>query len=105
MPFLCLMKTVDLINAESLQPIRRPVSTSIGLLEEVYFKALQAGGLLHWPNGQKPPKEEETDTRAQRSALGNRNRRDGHYHSTPATRESSSADLRGYNNVEYLPPC
>lgn len=67
-PFLHSVKTIDLTDAKMLQPIRQPVSTSVGLLEEGHFKALQPGGHLHWCNGQPPPKLEELDIRAHRLA-------------------------------------
>lgn len=66
--FLRSVKTIDLTDADTLQPIRRPVSSSVGLLEESHFKALQPGGRLHWCNGQSPPILEELDTRAHRLA-------------------------------------
>lgn len=67
-PFLHPVKTIDLTDARTLQPIHQPVSTSVGLLEEGHFKALQPVASLHWCNGQPPPKLEEPDTRAHRLA-------------------------------------
>ncbi len=68
MPFLHSVKTIDLTDAGTLQPIRQPVSTSVGLLEKGHFEALQPGGSLRWCNGQPPPKLEELDIRAHRLA-------------------------------------
>ena len=67
-PFLYSVKTIDLTDARTLQPIRRPVSTSVGLLEEGHFQALQPAGALHWCKGQPPPRLEELDTRTERLA-------------------------------------
>lgn len=67
-PFLDSVKTIDLTDPETLQPILQPVSTSIGLLEEGHFKALQPAGHLHWCNGQPPPRLEKLDNRAHRLA-------------------------------------
>lgn len=68
-PFLYSIKTIDLTDARTLQPIRRPVSTSVGVLEEGHYKALQPMGSLHWCKGQPPPRLEELDTRALRLAF------------------------------------
>jgi hypothetical protein len=54
-PFLHSVKTIDLTDARTLQPIHQPVSTSVGLLEEGHFKALQPAASLHWCNGQPRP--------------------------------------------------
>lgn len=60
-PYISAMTTVDLLNANTNQPVLRPVSTSLGLLEEAYFEAYQQGGILSWANSQHPPTKEHPD--------------------------------------------
>lgn len=53
-PYLNSFRTIDLLNAETRQPIANPVETSIGLVEEGYYEAYQEGGILSWSNGEEP---------------------------------------------------
>lgn len=53
-PYLRSFRTIDLLNAETRQPIAIPVQTSIGLVEEGYYEAHREGGILSWSNGEEP---------------------------------------------------
>lgn len=67
--YISAMKTVDLLNASTNQPILRPVSTSFGLLEEAYFESYREGGILSSVNGQDPPVEDYPDDYSLRTGL------------------------------------
>src|SRR5438876_490464 len=44
-PFLSSLRTLDLRNFETLEPVCAPIMTSIGLVEEGYFNAYREGGI------------------------------------------------------------
>lgn len=68
-PYLNSFRTIDLLNAETRQPIANPVQTSIGLVEEGYYEAYQEGGILSWSNGEEPMEARFIDQQTRRLTL------------------------------------
>lgn len=68
-PYLHSFSTIDLLNAETRQPVVSPVATSIGLVEEGFYKACREGGILNWPNCEGPLEARPIDEQTQRLVL------------------------------------
>lgn len=68
-PYLWSLKTIDLKNFETLEPVEVPVLTTFGLVDEGYYNAYREGGILSWCNGEDPLKEARLDQQTRRIAL------------------------------------
>lgn len=68
-PYLWSLKTIDLKNSETMEPVGAPIMTSVGLVEEGYYEAYKQGGMLSWCNGQEPLEELRLDHQTRRITL------------------------------------
>lgn len=68
-PYLWSLKTIDLKSFETMEPVEVPVLTSVGLVEEGYYKAYREGGILSWCNGEEPLEAVRLDHQTRRIAL------------------------------------
>ncbi|KAK3291654.1 uncharacterized protein B0H64DRAFT_409684 [Chaetomium fimeti] len=51
LPYVCSMKSVNLTNSETMEPIASPVDTNVGMMEQGCFDALKAG-IIRFPEGE-----------------------------------------------------
>ena len=68
-PYISSMKTVDLTDSETNEPLLNPVDTNLGMLERGLFNALKSGLIKFTDEALGTPRELELDGRTRRAAL------------------------------------
>ena len=69
MPYISSLRTLDLRNTFTMEPMADIIQTPSGLVDAGYYEAFQEGGLLYWKTGEQPLSALPLDARTRRISL------------------------------------
>jgi hypothetical protein len=68
-PYLLSLRTIDLKDSETMEPVSIPIQTTVGLMEKGYYDAVKEDGILGWRNSNHRLSEMDLDEQTKRIAL------------------------------------